>query len=80
MGRRGHGWGGRAAAMPWVDLTSVTLMAFVSLPSQMSLSPNSTPLSLRYGIDSHTQPPTHYQKLEYENLSKIEGMQQKKRK
>lgn len=29
MGRRGHERGGRAAAVPWVDLTSVTLMAFV---------------------------------------------------
>lgn len=42
-------WGGWAAAMPWVDLTSVTLMAFVFAATlkeeQMSPSPLHTPLT-----------------------------------
>lgn len=68
MGRRGHGRGGRAAAMPWVDLTSVTLMAFVFAAKPDVSEPQfHTPQSELQHIATRTQPPTRLRKREYEN-------------
>lgn len=61
MGRRGHGQGGRAAAMPWVDLTSVTLMAFVfAAKPDVSESQFHTPQSEVQHRGSHTTTYTWY--------------------